>query len=215
MKAAVVNTENNGIPQHRERTYIIAYRQFKNRKFRFPRKLPKNHHVHWNKIFQRKNKHGSSLALVNDSAKARISEALNAVSKARLKGPVFIDVESSDQFKHWKTNCSPCITKSRATSGGYYISTLERRMTTTEMARLQGFGSWPIDQYKIHCSKTKINGAIGNAMSCNVLERILPRAFWACGLINHIPSDPWENKKYVVSGKAIEDVGHVDLDVSN
>ncbi len=40
-------------------------------------------------------------------------------------------------------------------------------------------------------SKQQVGHMLGNAMSVNVLGRILPRALHAAGLIEKLPRDPW------------------------
>ena len=37
-----------------------------------------------------------------------------------------------------------------------------------------------------------VGGALGDAMSVNVLTRLLPRALYAAGLLAHLPDDPLE-----------------------
>ena len=104
-----------------------------------------------------------------------------------------MDVDASERFAgRWMEGASPTITCARGITGGYYVSSLQRKLTSFEMARLQGFPKTPMNKYIRRCTPTCINGAIGNAMSCNILERIIPRALWASGLLADLPTDPWE-----------------------
>ena len=45
-------------------------------------------------------------------------------------------------------------------------------------------------------SKTAISAAIGNSMSVNVLQRLLPRVAFAAGILLKLPTDPWDNCAY-------------------
>ena len=40
-------------------------------------------------------------------------------------------------------------------------------------------------------ARTAMNAAIGNAMSANVLMRLLPKAIWAAGIVDDKPADVW------------------------
>ena len=91
---------------------------------------------------------------------------------------------------------SPCITRSRYK--GHYISNVQRRMTIEEMCRFQGFNPTKLK----HCvSDTELGHMLGNAMSVNIIERILFR------VIRHMEFaqlagtvDRWE------SGQALRDL---------
>jgi len=88
-----------------------------------------------------------------------------------------------------------CLTESRVKSGGFYVTTLSRRMSTDEMTRFQGMRPQPWKKWGM--SRTMFNGALGNAMSVNILERLLPRVLQAAGLIKNTDwSDKWAKSGY-------------------
>ena len=77
----------------------------------------------------------------------------------------------------------PCLTRTRAGSGGYWITGVNRVLTTREMLRLLGLP----DQFIKHASAANVTDRqlrqmIGNAMSVNVLVAIMSRLLTAAGL---------------------------------
>ena len=73
VKAKVLNTKLNGLPQSRERAYIVAYKAAHGRKFRFPRTckavVPLKH------IFERRAKDATSAPLTTANQKKRLRQA--------------------------------------------------------------------------------------------------------------------------------------------
>ena len=71
----------------------------------------------------------------------------------------------------------------------------------SEMCKLQGMVPTNIGDYmKLVKSINIFNGAIGNAMSANVLERLLPSVAYACGLLEKRIADSWSDPDFVKSG---------------
>ena len=75
-------------------------------------------------------------------------------------------------------NTSPCLTRSR--SKGHWLIHKNRRMNIKEMMRRQGIDP---DNFKQVVSDSVMGQQLGNAMSVNVMERILAKALLAAGLI--------------------------------
>ena len=71
-------------------------------------------------------------------------------------------------------------------AGGHYLMTLGRTMTEKEMCRLQGIPDGRIDYCNAGAPKAEFLHAVGNAMSSNVVARILARALPAASLVTHI-----------------------------
>ena len=81
---------------------------------------------------------------------------------------IVIDVDASKARMNWRRYCSPCLTSSR--HNGHWLSHLGRRMTLIEMMSLQAF--LPI--YATYMLlDAELGKAIGNAMSVNVIQRLL------------------------------------------
>ena len=66
-------------------------------------------------------------------------------------------------------------------------------MTIYEIGAFQGIPSWVIDRLlRRGITKVHLGRALGDAMSLNVLMRVIPRALRAGGLLpNWVPSDVW------------------------
>ena len=77
---------------------------------------------------------------------------------------------------------TPCLTATRCASGGHFITHKGRMMTTSEMCRLQGLPPNRINYGKAKVSRAKFSKAIGNMMSVNVLQRLLPPLLRSAGL---------------------------------
>jgi site-specific DNA-cytosine methylase len=77
----------------------------------------------------------------------------------------------------------PCLTRTRAGSGGYWITGANGLLTTREMLRLQGLPECLIKIAETAgVSERQLCQMIGNAMSVNVLVAILSRLLPALGL---------------------------------
>ena len=76
---------------------------------------------------------------------------------------------------------SPCITRSRAK--GHWLTSKKRRMTLEEMARLQGIR--PNSFTKV-VNDYELGQQLGNAMSVNVIDRILYQVFQVTPLVKKL-----------------------------
>ena len=73
-------------------------------------------------------------------------------------------------------------------------------MTIREIAALQGMPSWVVNRLLQKGIPEKTLGrALGDAMSLNVLMRIVPRALSAAGLLKDLPKDNWASPKVLGS----------------
>merc|ERR1712151_422932 len=88
-----------------------------------------------------------------------------------------IDCDSTMAWCGWQEDRTPCITCHRAK--GHWITNRGRRLSKPEMMRLQGMKP---EGFKVVVSDMQWGKQIGNAMSCNVLERIFVRLLPAAGL---------------------------------
>lgn len=179
----VVNTRQHGIPQSRPRLYIVGIQSVAvAHKFHFPKPVPC---AELGRFLRRD---------VPDSDVPPLrGRALKHVQRARRKTPnavgLVVDTGASKRFASAMVGCSPCLTKSR--SRGYFLVDHNRYMTVHEMGGLQGLGSSWIDRMLEVESSTFIGSALGDAMSVNVLSRVLARALYSAGLVPSLPTDVW------------------------
>ena len=191
----LMSTHEHGVPQHRPRIYICGFDGEPKHPFNFPD--PLKHCLLMEDILD--DKPSTLIGPASSStAQKNIDWVKAAVQREGInldKSWVIVDIDASRRFKQFMINKSPCITKSRGRSG-YYILNKERRMSLHEIARLQGFRPSDIEPLAKH-GKTFLGAAIGNAMSVNVLERLLPRVCYSAGLIRSADlMDGWESKAY-------------------
>jgi len=94
------------------------------------------------------------------------------------------------------------LTRTRTKQGGFFVTSLGRRLTTNEMPRLPGIR--PETLARRGCADdvpiNEIKSGIGNAMTASVLERILPRVAWATGRLRELPADKWEDVGFIKRG---------------
>ena len=91
------------------------------------------------------------------------------------------------KWTHGVLGKSPCLTRTRAADGGHWITTRSRLMSVPEMLRLQGMSP------ALNCvgiTERQMGCMIGNAMSVNVLERLLVRLLPGGLGERHLPSRP-------------------------
>ena len=176
----LLNTKNHGIPQNRPRYYFIGILKEVDRgTFCFPSQLP----MCALEVFLDSRQSRPSWAdlppFSNTTARQNALTALRAaqiLDSDPFSEPWCIDCDSSIGRGTTLLNCSPCITRSRA--AGHWISNRGRRFTMKEMMRLQGVDTdLPVVVPEIHFRRL-----LGNAMSVNVLERILCALLPASGL---------------------------------
>ena len=102
--------------------------------------------------------------------------------------PIVIDVDASKAKMTWRKGISPCLTRSRYR--GHWLSSKNRRMNIDEMLRLQGMKPNLLNTKGI--STIELGHQIGNAMSVNVIQRILQQVLLHIGKIKEPVQDEWE-----------------------
>lgn len=140
----IINTKDYGIPQNRERVYIIGSLQGS---YKWPEKSKMDdikNYVDWNDTTKSKHKNWNN-PKINDC--------------------VFVNVGFLNTNSHFK-NMSPTLTTS---SNQIWNVPLQRYANITEFLKLQGFNT----NFKIVVSTTQTRKQLGNTMSVNVLKCIL------------------------------------------
>jgi site-specific DNA-cytosine methylase len=199
---SVLDTKKHGIPQSRPRFYLVAIlRHAYTHKFVFPPNIePENLDLFLDKEYidyetgPLKCLGGDHFKKVNMDDE-KVTRGLN---KLREKGAdptaetCVIDIGSSAAWAAVKKGCSLCLTKTHCRRGGHWLTTKHRTMTLREMARLQGLPPQRLAGGLGGASPAALAGALGNAMSINVLMRLLPGALWSAGLLGRKMKLPTE-----------------------
>ena len=103
-----------------------------------------------------------------------------------LEKTFIIDADASPARVQWSAEHSPCLTRSR--HKGHWISTQKRRMTLREMMRFQGM---QIESIRGNFKDVDLGHMIGNAMSLNVIQRLLYQVFSHLGWLPADLADEW------------------------
>ena len=170
---SILNTKEHGIPHSRPRWYCVGIRQdvSSNNQFVFPDPIPCQPlnlflDEKCNSSIPVSSTHSSTV--LQNLHKAR--QSIIASGGRPEHEPWVVDCDSSLRYSNYMHNVSPCLTKSRAR--GHWLLHKNRRMNINEMLRLQGFNP---AQVAVAVSESTLGQQIGNAMSVNVIERILTK----------------------------------------
>ena len=154
----VVNTRDYGIPQNRERLYIVGI-------------LEGNHEGNpflWSK---KKNIDIWDIVDFSDTKIEKIPEYLKRKKffEQIPTNSVFVNITFTQNSHKNANKYSPCIT----TNNGLWCVPMHRRANIKEYLRLQGFP----DNFHQVVSDNEFKKQIGNSMSINILEHIFENIF--------------------------------------
>jgi DNA (cytosine-5)-methyltransferase 1 len=150
----VLNTSDYGIPQNRERIFIVGIKSSLNKTFDFPKK--------------KKMKDIKSFIDTSDKDKHHYSNYCTD-SMNKTKG-VFVD---SSFINIVSSNCYQTYTPTICVKSLIWCKPMHRKANKKELLRLQGFPS----SFKVVVSNSQFNKQIGNSMSVNVLVEIYKQLF--------------------------------------
>ena len=182
----VLNALDNGVPQNRKRWYCIGLRkdQFqggltgKKSSFAWPESIPcppmSDFLDDWNCLNKPHHSASQSPSVHRNIQKAK----LKLISEGKDPNQLDYVIDCFRSSAHYH-NFSPCITRSR--DKGHWITSRNRLFNKQEMFRLQGMDP---TIFKISVSQTSLGQQIGNAMSVNVVERVIQSTLKAVGLLD-------------------------------
>lgn len=185
--AGTMNTKEHGLPQNRPRIYFVGIkRSFDDGSFAFPEPLAESLRPGVSVFLDRRRGRPSEHDLPPMSAGTANRNVRKMIEDMRAKGvdplkvPFLVDIDSSTDRMKSMLDLMPCMTCSR--SKGHWISNRGRRVNKTEMMRIQGINP---ATFKVDVTEPQLGKQIGNAMSVNVLERLLVRILPAAKLAPH------------------------------
>lgn len=181
---AVLDMKDHGVPQCRERFYLVALLQpYPGKTFSFPAKLRA---PDLGPFLDKAGAVPAAPVPQGHREAARLSHAYDMLRARRTDPattPCIIDIRASPKvLTKWMVSCSPYLAAAVCAQGGHYISAYQRLMTVAEMCRLQCIPPKLFDYMRAGVSETAFLQAVGNAMNANVLARVLRRALHAAGL---------------------------------
>jgi len=217
---AVLDTKEHGVPHSRRRIYIVGIRKDKDKKtFEFPEALPAEPVDRFLDPLKPEERRLALPPKSQGTARANVihhNKELRAAGVNPQKTTYIMDVDSSSERSKAVKGRSPCITCSRRS--GHWVSTRNRRQTLEEMLRMQAMNPTIL---KMAVSRAQLGKQIGNAMSVNVLERLLVKALPAAGLVSSRQlEDRWETGKAQTQlaktcGKKIKEVPRPEDKISS
>ena len=158
----VLDTRNYGLPQSRKRLYIVGIQ--KNAMmaaFRFPK--PVGYLVPARKLLVPPKQDATSLS---EGHLRRLLPSLESLDDPFQK-VYFIDIDGSPKYRgRPKENVCPCLTRTRAGTGGFWVTSIANRMGTRSIAKFQGFDLDKVDTSMV--SDRQLRLMLGNAWSINV-----------------------------------------------
>ena len=103
----------------------------------------------------------------------RIIKLLQDKGVDPFKSTYIVEIgQSSSRRGTIMQECSPCLTKTRCSQGGHWVTTHGRKLRTSEMLALQNMTPDRVKKPD-NVSEPIFQGMIGNSMSVNIIETIL------------------------------------------
>jgi DNA (cytosine-5)-methyltransferase 1 len=155
VKWKILNTKDYGIPQQRERLYIVAIHSSLRKSFEWPD--PKPMKELWKFVDTKDNESEPIPEFVKRSG----------LLKRIPKDSIFIDIGFTQGNFVNSGVVSPCIT----TQGNLWCVPMQRHASVKECLQLQGFPK----SFRQVVSDRQLKKQIGNSMSVNVLEAIFKK----------------------------------------
>jgi hypothetical protein len=95
---------------------------------------------------------------------------------------VAVDVMSSPSRSSSMRKLLPCLTASRASAGGHWITCLHRMLRPAELLRAQGFDPEVVRWHGV-LTERQLGAAVGNSMTQTTLVAVLERLLPSVGLL--------------------------------
>jgi len=193
----LLNSQDHGVPQSRPRVYMIGIRKdCRQCNFEFPLPLarvsietcldPVTHKPTIEDLPPKTNK--TAHTNVKQVLKDLTAEGARPFTQTHI-----IDCDASPKFRSVMKDRTMCMTKSRAS--GFWVTSRGRRMNVNEMLRCQGMAR----TFKQVVTDRQLGAQIGNAMSQNIIERLLIKLLPAAGLV---PQDQPLYDRWAAAGRA-------------
>jgi DNA (cytosine-5)-methyltransferase 1 len=168
VESKVLNTKNFGIPQNRERVFLVGVQKskMKTESLNWPTPVP--------------------MPFLTAFLGANNLDAWTPDTETHLRNLVYwyeyqpaknlkhvqhvIDLSASSRFECCMKEICPTLTRSRCAANALYLTKWQRRITTQEMLRLQGFS--PAIR-KSSATDRQIRAMVGNAISVPVIAAVI------------------------------------------
>lgn len=109
-----------------------------------------------------------------------ILDKLKSAGIDALRSRYVADISGSRDRVCYMEGVSPCLTRTRASSGGHWLTWKQRKMTAAEILALQGVSLERIPPGVL--SERQLCAIAGNAVPVPLLRRVMQALFSAAGL---------------------------------
>eukprot|EP00438_Fugacium_kawagutii_P035754 Skav229348 [mRNA] locus=scaffold2596:472491:473528:+ [translate_table: standard] len=189
----VLNSCDYKIAQQRRRLFLVAIRRDSyRRRFVWPKKLGKRtltsvlDPVKPSDQPGRIPKNKRARALFVKACKKTFAEGIDP-----RKVPVAIDIGCTDKYQTFGVDIARTLCQGRAKSGGFWISSRGRKMSTNEMMRVSGLDpDKDLLGWEKLVSKSQFQGMLGNCVPVSLVGSVLQSALYSAGLISHMVPFP-------------------------
>ena len=181
-----MNACNHSIPQNRCRVFLVAIlrtRLSKKRPFRWPIAVPLRHASPLECLPGDKPGRLPARHLGGGRCRRLVKTSFDKCKVVGMTTHVFMDIDCTEKyFRHSTDGILPCLTAKRGKSGGYWVSTKGRRLTSREMFRCQGFSESKCDWRAAGPCASKMGEILGKSMVFSCCETIVARLLYSAGL---------------------------------
>ena len=166
----VLNTKDYGLPQNRERIYIIGIKN-PHTPFIFPKPIPLK--ISMSKILETNNLN-PKLGELTTHKQNILKQLLSSGKIDSLDNQWLVNLNVSDYKRSGaRKNICPCLLAGEGGNCIYYMTSIRRRLSPREYLRLQGFS----EKFKQCVPDRFIYKQAGNSMSVNVLSCLFKSIF--------------------------------------
>ena len=164
-------TVHGGLPQHRERLYIVGLATSHMRvPFRWPTPVPVK------KLSDVLDDTFGSPSLLDSMSNTKKKNLIDLMERhPAAETDIVADLGAS--YPKIMHDVAPCFTVSRTADQAYWSLRRCRPLSLIELMRLQGFDHRWFDGVSEVLSDRQLGGALGNAMTVSVLERVFRQIF--------------------------------------
>lgn len=178
-----LNSKHFGVAQSRERVYIVGRLKACSRVSRIRLPIRRAQPPSIRGFLESHVICGPSERPTQHTALENLRRAESIAGASKDQRDLVFDLGGSLKRRiNYMTDICPTITRSRGGTASYWISSLGRRLSPTELLRLQGFEP---HQMRLHrLSPQAIGRMAGNAMTLPVLATVLKWALYGTDLVS-------------------------------
>ena len=181
-----LDSSNFKVPQMRRRVFLVAILKTSlRRKFKWPKGQGKRS---LSSVLDPRKKSDKAGKLPINKNAARMAKL--AYRKLWAKGIdarqelVAVDVGCTEKYLTFGVDICRTLSRTRAATGGFWLSTLGRKMSVTEIVRVNGMLAKEVEGCFDYVSEKDLCKMIGNSVPVPLIGEILQEAMFAAGLIS-------------------------------